>query len=126
MFYDAFGTKVIVTEPKETPKYEPVNWEALGDGKRRCKNCDKLKKNKGYSDFICKHMKGYREASARVRRCTRCNEWKKREGIPGDFWCKHKKYLKSEWDGKNGQGWFNAEFRAMDIRDYHKLMQDVK
>ncbi len=61
MFFNAWGDKVIVHEPKEKPKYKPVDWEALGDSERRCKNCEKLRKDKGYGDFVCRHMKGYRD-----------------------------------------------------------------
>ena len=117
MFFTAWGDKIIVHVPEEKPNYEPVDWKALGDGERRCKSCEKLKKDKGYGDFICKHMKGYREAPARVRRCENCNKWKKSDGISGNFWCVHNKYLKREWDGPNGQGWFGAELRMRDIKE---------
>ncbi len=35
MFFDAYGTRIDVHEPKERPRYEPVNWDALGDNERR-------------------------------------------------------------------------------------------
>ncbi len=116
MLFSACGDKVIVHEPEEIPRYKPVDWEALGDGERRCKNCEKLKKDKCYGDFICKHMKGYVEVPGRVRRCKSCDKWKKSEGIPGNFWCVHNKYLRKEWDKPNGEGWFGAEFRVREIR----------
>ncbi len=76
----------------------------FGPGRsRRCNNCEKFRKDEGFGDFICKHMRGYKEAPAHVRRCYDCDEWKKSEGIPGNFWCKHNKSLKKEWDRK--QGW---------------------
>ena len=76
----------------------------FGPGKsRRCKNCEKFKKRESYIDFICRHMRGYKEAPAHVRRCYSCNMWKKSDGIPGNFWCKHNKLYKEEWDRK--QGW---------------------
>ncbi len=53
-------------------------------------------------DFICKHMRSYKEAPAHVRRCHNCNMWKKSDGIPGNFWCKHNKPFKKEWDRKQG------------------------
>ncbi len=126
MLFTAWGDKVIVHDPKEIPKYEPVDWEALGDGERRCKNCEKLRKDKGYGDFVCKHMKVYKEAPARVRRCNNCDEWKKREGISGDFWCRHNMSLKKEWDRPNGQAWFNATLRARDMRERRQLVRNAK
>ena len=126
MYFTAWEDKVIVHESEEKPNYKPVDWEALGDGEQRCKNCEKLKKDKGYGDFICKHMKGYREAPARVRRCKSCDKWKKSNGVSGDFWCIHNKYLKREWDGPNGRGWFGAEFRAKDIKETRQLPRDAK
>ncbi len=72
-------------------------------GPRRCDNCEKFRKEKGLGDFICRHMRGYKEASAHVRRCPSCNDWRKSEGISKNFWCKHNKFYKMEWDRK--QGW---------------------
>ncbi len=126
MFFDASGTKIEVHEPKAKPKYDPVNWDAIGDNERRCKNCEKLRKDKGFGDFICKHMRGYKEAPAHIRRCDNCNKWKKSQGIPGDFWCKHNKSLKKEWDRPEGKGWFNAARRAQDIRELQQLVLNAK
>ncbi len=61
-------------------------------GARRCNNCERWHKKEGLGDFVCKHMKGYKEAPARVKRCYDCNEWKNDNFIKGDFWCKHNKY----------------------------------
>ncbi len=52
---------------------------------------------------ICRHMRGYKEAPAHVRWCVSCDDWKKSQGIKNNFWCKHDKFYKTEWD--QGQGW---------------------
>ncbi len=76
----------------------------FGPGRsHRCKNCERFRKDEGLGDFICRHMRGYKEAPAHVRRCHNCDIWKKSDGIPGNFWCKHNKSLRKEWDRK--QGW---------------------
>ncbi len=72
-------------------------------GPRRCKKCERFRKRMDYDDFICRHMRGYEEAPAHVRRCPSCDDWKKREGISKNFWCMHNKYFKEEWDQR--QGW---------------------
>ncbi len=72
-------------------------------GPRRCKNCERYRKDKGFGDFICQHMRGYKEAPAHVRRCPDCDYWKKSQGISKNFWCIHNKYFKEEWDQR--QGW---------------------
>ncbi len=72
-------------------------------GPRRCDNCERWREREGLGDFICKHMTGYKEAPAKTKRCYDCNEWKTNNFIKGDFWCKHNKYLKREWDQE--QGW---------------------
>ncbi len=47
-------------------------------------------------------FKGYRrpyvEAPDYIRRCHDCNDWKRRNGIKGNFWCKHNKFMKIDWD----------------------------
>ena len=121
-----FSVPIIVHEPKEIPKYEPVDWKALGDNERRCKNCERFRKNEGLGDFICKHMRGYKEAPAHIRRCNDCDMWKKIDGIPGNFWCRHNKFIKKEWDRLNEQGWFNATFIAKDIREHQQLVRNAK
>ena len=70
---------------------------------RQCNNCEKFKKDKGLGDFICRHMRGYKEAPPDVRRCFDCEVWRAANGITSNFWCKHNKYLKKEWD--RNQGW---------------------
>ncbi len=36
---------------------------------RRCDNCDSWREKEGLGDFICRHMRGYKEAPANVKRC---------------------------------------------------------
>ncbi len=56
---------------------EGIDWEIFDDNERRCKNYESFRKAKGYGDFICKHIKGFREVPANVRRCDSCDAWKK-------------------------------------------------
>ena len=70
---------------------------------RRCKKCERFRKRMDYDDFICRHMRGYKEAPAHVRRCPSCDDWKKSQGISKNSWCVHNIYLKEEWDQR--QGW---------------------
>ena len=122
-----FGTIDMEFEEGESeprPKYEPVDWDALDDNKRRCKNCERYRKEKGYGDFICKHIKGYAEAPAHVRRCYDCDRWRKEKGIGGDFWCKHNKYRKERWD--SFYGWGGAVERAQEIREWRQLVRDAR
>jgi hypothetical protein len=113
--FSAEGPLLDETEEDKTCLF--VDWNMFGDNKRRCKGCDKYKKEKGYGDFICKHVKGFREAPAHVRRCTNCNAWKKDRGIKGDFWCKHRKRDKKIWDDHSG--WEGASERARDISEIY-------
>ena len=46
-----------------TPSVKPL-------AKRRCDNCESWRKKKGIGDFSCKHMKGYKEAPASVKRSS--------------------------------------------------------
>ena len=104
--------------PNETDENKTlllIDWDMFGDNKRRCKGCDKFKKEKGYGDFICKHVKGFREAPAHMRRCASCNAWKREKGIEGDFWCKHRKHDKGIWDDLFG--WEGASERAKAIKE---------
>ncbi len=75
----------------------------VSEGPRRCDNCERWREKEGLGDFICRHMRGYKEAPANIRRCFGCNEWRKENNIEGNFWCKHNKYKKREWD--QSQGW---------------------
>ncbi len=86
MFFDASDAKIEIQEPKGKPKYDPIDWDALGDNERRCKNCDHWREENGLGDFICRNIRGYKEAPVHIRRCDNCNEWKKEKGIGGDFW----------------------------------------
>ena len=70
--------------------------------KRRCDNCESWRERKGLGDFICKHMKGYKEAPASVKRCYDYEEWKRRKFVGGDFWCEHNKHEKREWERSQG------------------------
>ncbi len=73
------------------------------EGPRRCNNCECWREKEGLGDFICRHMRGYKEAPAHVKRCDNCDRWKEDNFIKGDFWCRHNKYKKREWD--QSQGW---------------------
>ncbi len=42
--------------PNENKASLLIDWDLFGDNERRCKGCDKFKKEKGYGDFICKHV----------------------------------------------------------------------
>ena len=46
-------------------------------GPRWCKRCERFRERMDYDDFICRHMRGYKEAPAHVRRCPSCDDWKK-------------------------------------------------
>ena len=72
-------------------------------GPRRCKRCEKFREKMGYDDFICRHMRGYKEAPDHIGRCVSCDDWKKSQGIKKNFWCKHNKFYKTKWDQR--QGW---------------------
>ncbi len=111
--YTGHVLKFVTTEENKT--FLLIDWDMFGDNKRRCKGCDKYKKEKGYGDFICKHVRGFREAPAHVRRCASCNAWKKERGIKGDFWCKHRKHDKKIWD--DYFGWEGASERAKAIKE---------
>ncbi len=104
-------------ETEESKTFLLIDWDMFGDNKRRCKGCDKFKKEKGYGDFICKHVKGFREAPAHVRGCANCNAWKRDRGIKGDFWCKHRKHDKKIWDDLFG--WEGASERARAISEIY-------
>ena len=73
------------------------------EGPRRCDNCEHSREREGLGDFICRHIRGYKEAPAHVRKCNSCDRWKKDNFVKGDFWCRHNKYRKREWDRE--QGW---------------------
>ena len=60
--------------------------------------CERWKKKEGLGYFICRHMRGYKEASAHLKGCDNCDRWKEGNFIKGDFWCRHNKYKKREWD----------------------------
>ncbi len=70
-------------------------------GSCQCDNCEKFKE-KGLGDFICRHMRGYKEAPCRIKRCSDCESWRSEKGITSDFWCKHNKFCKKEWDQSKG------------------------
>ena len=93
-------------DPNENKTFLFIDWNLFGDNERRCKGCDKFREERGYGDFVCKHVKGFREAPAHVRRCASCNAWKRERGIKGDFWCKHRKHDKKIWD--DFFGWESA------------------
>ncbi len=61
---------------------------------RRCDNCEKFREEKGLGDFICRHMRGYKEAPLHIRRCSDCELWRSEKGITSNFWCKHNKFYK--------------------------------
>ena len=110
-------------EPELKPNHRPVDWDSIGSNERRCKNCERFRKEKGYGDFICKHIRGYAEAPAKVRRCYGCNVWKKERGIKGNFWCKHNKFRKEEWD--SCEGWRGASVRSKEISEWRRQAQSV-
>ncbi len=68
MFLNTSDAKIEIREPETKPKYDPVNWDALGDNEHQCKNCDHWCEEKGIGDFICRHIRGYKEAPAHIRR----------------------------------------------------------
>ena len=105
-------------EPLERETFSLIDWDLFGDNKRRCKGCDKFKKEKGYGDFICKHVKGFREAPRNITRCTSCDAWKRERGTEGDFWCKHRKHDKKIWDDLFG--WEGASERAKVIKKTYR------
>ncbi len=51
----------------------------------RCDNCERWRKKEGLGDFICRHMRGYKEAPAYVKRCDNCDSWKEDNFIKGDL-----------------------------------------
>ena len=124
MFFDASDAKIEIQEPKGKPKYDPIDWDALGDNERRCKNCDHWREENGLGDFICRNIRGYKEAPVHIRRCDNCNEWKKEKGIGGDFWCKHNKHHKLDWDQRDG--YEGAAERASEIREWRQLVGNAK
>ncbi len=73
------------------------------NGARRCDNCERFRKDRGLGDFICRHVRGYKEAPPHIKRCTECEGWRLNNGIGSDFWCKHNKCQKKYWD--IDQGW---------------------
>ncbi len=122
-----FGTTDIKFDercPEPEPKYEPVDWDAIGDNERRCESCEKFRKERDYGDFICKHIKGYAEAPAHVRRCYDCDRWRNEKNIEGDFWCRHNKRRKEEWDSR--RGWEGASERAQEIREWRRLVREAR
>ena len=102
-------------ETEESKTFLLIDWDMFGDNKRRCKGCDKYKKEKGYGYFICKHVRGFREASGKKKRCAGCDAWRREKGIEGDFWCKHRKHNKKIWD--DYFGWRGADERAKAIKE---------
>ena len=102
-------------ETDEDKTFLLIDWNMFGDNKRRCKGCDKYKKEKGYGDFICKHVRGFSEAPSKTKRCVGCDAWRREKGIKGDFWCKHRKPNKKRkiWD--DHFGWEGASERARAI-----------
>ncbi len=91
-----------------------TDWSIFsGDNKRRCKDCDEYGKEKGYGDFVCKHVRGFVEAPSHVKRCESCEAWKKREKVKKDFWCKHRDSRRVMWN--NYLGWQGSSQRANDI-----------
>ncbi len=101
-----------------------IDWDLFGDNERRCEGCDKFKKEKGYSDFICKHVRGFREAPAYMKRCVSCDAWRREKGTKGDFWCKHREHNKGVWDDLFG--WEGAAERAKEIKKRRQLIRDVR
>ena len=126
MYFGASDGKVEVKGSEPRPKYEPVDWDALDNNERRCKNCERYREEKGYGDFICRHIRGYREAPAHVRRCSGCDEWKKSQGFSGNFWCRHNKHRRLDWDRPGGRGWEGAAERAQEIREWRQLIRDAR
>ena len=103
--------------------YQPIDWDEIDSViERRCKSCEKFREEKNYGDFICKHIKGFAEAPASVKRCQNCDRWKKEKGIEGDFWCKHKKHNKEVWD--KYYGWEGASERACELREWRHAVRD--
>ena len=72
------------------------------EGVHRCDNCKKFRKDRELGDFICRHVRGYKEAPPHIKRCTECEGWRINNGIAGDFWCKHNKCQKRYWDSDQG------------------------
>ncbi len=83
------------------------NYDGYASATDRCKvlfGSEVLfRKEKGLGDFICHHMRGYKEAPCHIKRCFDCEMWRSEKGITSDFWCKHNKFYKKEWD--ESQGW---------------------
>ncbi len=73
------------------------------EGVCRCDNCEKFRKDKGLGDFICRHIRGYKEAPTYIRRCSDCEAWRLEKGLTSNFWCKHSMFQKEDWD--RSQGW---------------------
>ncbi len=73
------------------------------EGVRRCDNCERFREGRGLGDFVCHHVRGYKEAPSHIKRCFDCECWRSDNGITSDFWCKHNKCQKEDWD--RGQGW---------------------
>ncbi len=73
------------------------------EGVRRCDNCERFRKEKGLGNFVCRHVRGYKEAPSHIKRCFDCEYWRSDNGITSDFWCKHNKCQKEDWD--RDQGW---------------------
>ena len=113
-----------VTERENPIRYDPFDWDALGYNERRCENCDRWRRENGLGDFICRHIKGFKEAPAHVRRCDTCDKWKKSRRILGEFWCKHNKSGKSDWD--RFDGWVGAVKRAREIGEWQRLVREAR
>ena len=64
------------------------------------------------------------EAPAHVRRCHDCDRWRNEKNIEGDFWCRHNKRRKEEWDSR--RGWEGASERAQEIREWRRLVREAR
>ena len=70
----------------------------VAEGVQRCDNCERFREDKGLGDFVCCHVRGYKEAPSHIKRCFDCECWRSDNEITSDFWCKHNKFHKAEWD----------------------------
>ena len=62
-------------------KIIPINWSIFNNNPRRCINCENWRKKKLAGDFVCVHIRGYKEAPAITKRCNGCEKWKKEKNI---------------------------------------------
>ena len=37
------------------------------EGVQRCDNCERFREEKGLGDFVCRHVRGYKEAPSHIR-----------------------------------------------------------